>query len=362
MSIKKVLIFSFLIFCLVIIFLIKGNSFNYENPVVEHSNISCKKTYGLSFPPFSNLEGIDFTLKELKLLDLDRIRISIDWENREPKKGEFYWDPMDYRMRVAEENNISVLLTVHSNGPNWACSEKRNEKSCVYSNEQDFKKYITEILARYKIDKIQFGNEWENNYAGTMKEYVKYNNILYEQTKKNSPDTQVVLGGITESYPIIERYCNQNKDLDFSKIKFSNSYEKEKILSKLDNDLCKSEIIEKVLYVFDNAKYDMIDIHLYDDAENWETYIDILSKNKPIIVSEFGGPNSEFEKRNQTYQAQRIKKYLEVIEKLPIQEAYYFKLVDSPYSYHKDSGLYDINLIKKLAYWVFSSCTTSTSK
>ncbi len=44
---------------------------------------------------------------------------------------------------------------------------------------------------------------------------------------------------------------------------------------------------EKVLFVFNNAKYDIIDIHLYDDAENWHKYIDLLPKDKPIIVTEF---------------------------------------------------------------------------
>ncbi len=159
--------------------------------------ISCNKAYGLSFPPFSNSDQIDFTIREVNSFNLDRIRIAINWENREPQKGEFYWEPMDYRMQQAKQNNISVLLSVHSHGPDWACSELENEKSCVYSNEVDFKNYITEVLSRYEIDKIQFGNEWENSFVGTMEEYVKFNNILYDITKNVSPLNKSCSGGIT---------------------------------------------------------------------------------------------------------------------------------------------------------------------
>ncbi|MCD4760224.1 beta-galactosidase [archaeon] len=333
-----------------------------NNETRNHFNITCEKTYGLSFPPFSNPDQIDFTLNQLETFNIDRIRIAIDWKNREPEKGEYYWAPMDYRMKKAKEKNISVFLTVPSNGPEWACSNIKNDKTCVFNGEESFSEFLTEILSRYQIDKIQFGNEWETTYAGTMQEFVRFNNLFYDLVKETSPETDVVLGGITRAYPMVEFYCNQGNDFDFSDIEFDNGYSKEKIILKVETDYCDSDYKEKVLYVFENAKYDMIDIHLYDDPLNWESYVDNLPKEKPIIVTEFGGPSSVFEKTNQKYQAERMQEYLRVIETLPIEEAYYFKLTDSADAYHKNSGLFDDKLNKKKSYNVFSKCVIDTSK
>jgi hypothetical protein len=46
--------------------------------------------------------------------------------------------------------------------------------------------------------------------------------------------------------------------------------------------------------------------------------------------------------------------YINAIEALPITEAYYFKLVESDSSYHKDSGLFFNNLKMKPARNVFA--------
>lgn len=83
-------------------------------------------------------------------------------------------------------------------------------------------------------------------------------------------------------------------------------------------------------------------------------YIAVLPSEKPIVVSEFGGPNSEFENTSPDYQAMRMEYYINAIETLPITEAYYFKLVESDSSYHKDSGLFFNNLTMKPAHNVFS--------
>lgn len=320
----------------------------------------CKKQYGISFPPFSNKKQIDFSVKELAELGVDKVRLAIDWSNREPEKGSYNWKPMDLRMDLAKENGLKVLLTVPNNGPDWACSKVKDEKGCVFKNKEDFQLFVREILKRYQLDKIQFGNEWDNAFIGSAEEFVEYNNLLYEITKEVSPKTKVVLGGITRAYPIQEIYCNRGVKLDFSGIEFKNGYTAEKILAKLKRDYCDSDVKERVLYALENAKYDILDIHLYDDPANWQDYLELLPKEKPIIVTEFGGPSSVFEKTNQDYQAGRIQEYLETIESLPIEEAYYFKLVDSKTSFHKETGLFDGKLKQKKAYGIFKSCVSSS--
>ena len=180
---------NLVILLLLFVFISCNGDKNEENKKNENNNsnfsdnLTCKKNYGMSFPPFKNSEEINFTLKELKALNINKIRIAIDWKYREPNKGEYNWKAMDERMNSAGENNVSVLLTVHSSGPDWACSNVKNDKSCVFNDEEDFKRYVKDMINRYEIDKIQFGNEWENTYAGTMEEFVKFNNILYETVK-----------------------------------------------------------------------------------------------------------------------------------------------------------------------------------
>jgi hypothetical protein len=115
---------------------------------------------------------------------------------------------------------------------------------------------------------------------------------------------------------------------------------------------------QNIDYVFANADYDILDIHLYDDPENWPEYLSVLPENKPILVSEFGGPNSEFECTDAAYQAVRMEQYIDAVEQLPIIEAYYFKLVESDSSYHKDSGLFYSNYTVKPARNVFAERLT----
>ncbi len=110
------------------------------------------------------------------------------------------------------------------------------------------------------------------------------------------------------------------------------------------------------------AKYDVIDIHLYDDPENWQFYYDAVAKNAPgvpILVSEFGGPNVLTEPYTDDYHAQRVQAYLDKIATLQVAEAYYFTLVESPDANeaHVKSGLLTQGpaYLPKPAYYVVQS-------
>ncbi len=320
---------------------------------------------GMSFPPFSSLEQINFTVDEIKKLAIDRIRIAVDWRNREPEQGNFYWDPMDVRMNAAEENNISVFLTISSIGPDWATLTPGSDGACLL-NEEALQTFIEALLSRYNnINKIQFGNEWESGTQdgtvymdqSSIERFVAYNNILYNAVQTLSPNTEVVLGGLTRTYPIVEYFAAKGAYPDFSGITLDNGITVEYLNSRIDKikeDYDSNGIKQNVEYVFQNAGYDIIDIHLYDDPENWPEYLSVLPDEKSVLVSEFGGPNSEFELTSPDYQADRMEYYIDAIEALPVTEAYYFKLVESDASYHKDSGLFFSDLDMKPARNVFA--------
>lgn len=357
---KKNICFIFLIYLIFCVYTEK----NGAHAAGENNTTGlCSKVTGLSYPPFKKPKHIDFTINELINLNLKKIKIAINWKNREPKKGVYNWQPFDYVVEKAQENNIKIFLTFPSDGPNWACSANQNKKSCVFKNEVDFKNYLVTFFTRYPnvMERVQFGNEWETHYVGSMAEFVTFNDVLYEITKQFSPMTKVVLGGISRAYPMAELQCRQNKELDFSGLSFNKEYSSKSLKEKINKALCNKELQEKVLYVFNNAKYDELDIHLYDDPENWRDYVELLPKDKNILVSEFGGPSSIFETTTEEYQAKRISVYLSTIQTLPVKEAYYFKLLDSPYSYHKHSGLFSENFNKKQSYDIFSNCTNKSA-
>jgi hypothetical protein len=94
---------------------------------------------------------------------------------------------------------------------------------------------------------------------------------------------------------IYQHVCINKNNLDYSQLdiikngtsKDLNTYFKQKICIK--NKTKYKHVLENTLKVIKEAKYDILDLHLYDDAENWFTYFNILKNisDKPIIVSEF---------------------------------------------------------------------------
>ncbi len=339
----------------------KGLAGDASQTVYGATNIEA----GMSFPPFADSSQIDFTLAEIKKLAINRIRIGMSWSNREPKQGQFHWSPMDLRMGRAAENNIKVFLTISSICPAWARLSTGRDGTGII-NEEALRIFIETVLQRYPgIDKIQFGNEWEfgserntvyNDWESIQK-FVTYTNILYAAVQKFSPDTQVVLGGLTKVYPMMEYFAQDGRYPDLSGLKLATGITEDFLKSKIDKireEYKEKEIKQKVEWVLRHAHYDVLDVHLYDDPENWPEYLSVLPHDKPVVVSEFGGPSSRFEETSPLYQKARINCYIDAIQQLPITEAYYFKLVDSPFSYHKDTGLFYANKQMKPARDVFA--------
>ena len=314
----------------------------------------------ISFPAVKDESQRKFTAKILKELKVDKIRFAEEWSFREPTQGNFKWTPLDDRINWVNENNLKVLLTIQSNASDWACGQK-NENSCVFDNTT-FKTYIEKLLVRYsgKIDKIQFGNEWQSDYwyIGNSQEFTSANNILYDAVQEFSPNTTVVLGRFTT---ISLRYMagcagKINSFKDDEGMLFDQAH--------LNNNCTKIEftdVLNKINYILENAQYDELDIHLYDDVENWEIYFQHFQSlvSKPIIVTEFGGPNTHYEDNSESFQAKRLYDYIHKLDDIGISEAYFFKLIEgSKNKAHKKSGLItELFLTKKEGFDIFKKFT-----
>lgn len=315
---------------------------------------------GVSFPPVSNMSDRFFTKTHLDILGVKKIRIAEDWALREPTQGTFNWTPLDDRINWAYDNNYEILLTIQSRGPAWACSSLQNSQSCVFNNNNDFKIYVDSLLQRYpgKITKIQFGNEWQSDYwyVGNAADFIAANNVLYNSVQIYSPTTEVVLGGFTTISLRFLAGCNGNVTsfYDDDGIYYDSTFLAINCpLPTVQN------VINRIDSVLQFAQYNILDIHLYDDVDQWDEYYlnfkDTITK--PIIVSEFGGPNMNYEIYSDSYQTNRLYQYIKKLDSLQIQEAYFFKLVEGTSNpAHSTSGLIrDTSLIEKPAYYLFKS-------
>ncbi|MFC2061922.1 hypothetical protein ACFLUV_05365 [Elusimicrobiota bacterium] len=352
MKLKKSNILRIIVFSFMVLLIFTCQSYaefdRYSGHKVSNVNL------GLAFPPIRTIEQIEFTEPHLETLNVSYIRFSEHWEFREPTQGAFSWAPLDYRLDFAESKGLKVLLTIESMGPDWAikaADPAPNSQSAVFKNDADFTNYLSQLFHRYKnrINKVHFGNEWQAKYwyVGTSTDYVNFNNIMYDVVKASSPQTQVVLGafscGSLRMLAAKEGLIDSFYDID------GNYYDQDDIQAYLATQ-DGIDYFERVEYVLANAKFDILDIHLYDDPERWHLYYNYMKgrfPDKEIIVSEFGGPNHNVEVYSDDYYAQRVHDYIKKLDELGINEAYYFKLVESSTTAHIKSGLMNLDLSTK---------------
>jgi len=327
---------------------------------------------GLSFPPVTQASHREFTQRQLTRLGIEHIRFAENWSLREPTEGQFVWGPLDQRMAWAKAQNLSVMLTIQSTGPKWACeAHKHNAKSCVFSHREKFRHYIEALLQRYphQIARLQFGNEWQSlhGYIGSAEQFINGTHDLYAAVQQYSSTTKVVLGGFSSESLNLLAYCEGAID------RYYESHHRRYYEKHQQALYCRSPGVQsgirRVDRVLAQSRYDMIDIHLYDDAENWPLYFHAITQAVlalrgevfPVIVSEFGGPNLHRETPySDRYQAQRLALYLEVLSQLEIEGAYYFQLVQGSDAHpsHRESGLFrrfGDTLIEKPAFEVLQN-------
>ncbi len=342
----------------ILVFVISCTTEENCQDIITEVDFEIDVNLGISFPPVADEEQRDFTEPILKELNVNIIRFGENWSFREPEEGNFNWSSLDERIEWAERNEIDVLLTIQSNGPDWACSSLQNTNSCVYNDNETFKNYIEQLLQRYsnRIAKIQFGNEWQSDfwYIGSAQDFVTANNIVYDAIQEFSPQTTFVLGGFTTISLRFLAGCNGLIDEFYDDE--GNLFDREFLDSNCGIPEV-VEIIDRINYVLQNASYDLADMHLYDDAENWNIYYENFKTmvDKPIIITEFGGPNVNLEPATEEYQRERFEEYVKAIDNLGIEEAYFFKLIEgSGNPAHSESGLIDNpELTKKLNYFTF---------
>ncbi len=332
-----------------------GGGDDPEDPPEEDPKETILTNFGI-YPTLSSTEGMIYSANITKELGLNISTTSESWEFRQANAtAPLVWNARDRIMNeYAAEANTSIFLRItpwgiDSNGdPNWYCNTTTaHEWSCVIlpEYEDEFQIYLDELTQRYtgQMRKIQFGNEWTgSHFVGDEYDYVKYANWLYNYTKKNSPNTTVVLGSITSNPMKYYTHCvlDESDPNYLDHIYFKGGNVPEENITQWCDGFANS--FAKFQYALENAQYEMVDIHLYDNPDDWDEYINALRTltDKPILSTEFGGPSPHIpEKTNETYQAEELRKYINKILELELVEAHFFQLLEAPSAYHNNSGL-----------------------
>ncbi len=115
------------------------------------------------------------------------------------------------------------------------------------------------------------------------------------------------------------------------------------------NEICRRQsrdvdtAVRRIRHGLSNARFDAIDLHLYDDPQNWGVYIEafrqIIGDDVEVIVSEFGGPHPSIKEMRVEEQAKLLVESIVALAEQGIRSAYFFKLVEGPKYPHPISGL-----------------------
>ena len=99
--------------------------------------------------------------------------------------------------------------------------------------------------------------------------------------------------------------------------------------------------------ILSNTDFEMLDIHLYDDYQDWESHLLALrtagenagaGSDLPVIVSEFGGPYPKdlyglFGIPVWNLLAERLISYVHTLDSLDVEEVYFFQASTGQFRY-----------------------------
>ena len=314
---------------------------------------------GIAFPSVQTAAALAVTLDSLDDLNIRNTRIGESWKNRETSDGVFNWEPLETRLDAFSAAGVKVLLSIESHEwPSWLDTSGSHAETATLNQ---FRSYVHELLRLYgqKIYYIQFGNEWnweiDDFFNGDEAAFIAYSNILNEEV--TAYRTQ---GGFSGPLHVLGSFSGGNA-LAFDQglitgivIGDTEVYrERTQTYASLPET---ERMTVRTLNILQNTDFELIDIHLYDNSQDWDKCITAYNQalfdsgkpDMPLIVSEFGGPwavdlYTVFGKPSPDILAQRLVEYVHTLDALPVETAYFFKLnKDLAGVYHNYSYLIDL--------------------
>lgn len=138
-------------------------------------------------------------LQMMREAGIDFVRTDLDWNQVEPRKGEWDFAKWDALVDAAGRNKIAILPILGGMQPRWG--------SPLTEHMADWKNYVTAAVNRYK-DRIRC---WEvvnepdlGEFAGNHAKYARFLKESYDCIKTADPDAIVTTGGLAEMEKIGE--------------------------------------------------------------------------------------------------------------------------------------------------------------
>ncbi|GGS92510.1 hypothetical protein GCM10010156_58520 [Planobispora rosea] len=129
----------------------------------------------------------------------------VRWRDLEPRRGEWNFTMMDYFMKSAADNRVSVLYTLGV-PPLWAASNREKGaygpgSAAMPASLADWRRYVRTVATRYK-GRIQLYEMWnEPDYHkfwnGTPAQLAELTRAAAEEIRRADPAAKIVSPGIT---------------------------------------------------------------------------------------------------------------------------------------------------------------------
>lgn len=313
--------------------------------------------FGISYVDLATPRQRELAASHLAALGVTTIRFDASWALHEPEEGSYEWAGMDRRFEFLDQNGIRPFITFPADAPEWVRdrieADKRNERSTALpaADIERFRRYVEAFLRRYEerypglVRYVQFGNEWASPYwyAGSAQEFAATQTAFYRAVRTVVPEATVVLGGFSVGQLAVLAALDQSIETFWTT---NGEVLTVGEIRRRSEDEEIREILHRIETVLRDAPYDWVDVHLYDQPENFAAYVGAIRSRLPgtftgeIVTTEFGGPHPVLQAQlGDEEAADLMAEYLRTIDALDLPLALHFRLVRSSHTSANLSGM-----------------------
>lgn len=310
--------------------------------VATHNHLGVR--WGVCYPKWDNETNRTRELVYLNDMGTPLIRLDERWVFREPTPSNFTWTSTQNKLDFANDNGVGVYILQSQNFPTWGQKVLEPPPGAgqhVVGNLDSWQWYnelwFVNMASRLNGVRVAFGNEWDSTwwYNDTPENFVLAFNRFAAAGREYAPNCIIVLGGLRHImmqilglvYADVPSMTESENDVTYTKAQVDDFWWNG--LYGFD------DLKDRLVYVLANADYDEIDVHLYDDPENWSAYIEGLVRFlvdegiplKPIICTEFGGPDETRQPTTEADFVTQVHSYVAGLRRSPhVADATFFKL------------------------------------
>jgi hypothetical protein len=219
----------------------------------------------------------------LRSLGAGFTKVYLFWQQLEPEKGRFDWSASDAFVGQLQSRD-EALISIFSSSM-WAVKHPSNMLPPSPARDlEEYYRFVHAMVSRYKGKVRYWQNDAEPNnpvfWAGTKEEFVAQLKVFYRAVKDADPDASVVVGGYDGLFippnmkalpgQRTEPFPQQQAGLDFF-------------------DYVLREGV---------GQFDLFDLRLYGDPYTIVARVEYMRQRmaafgpvKPVICTEYGGPN-----------------------------------------------------------------------